>query len=677
MTEYRVGVEIGGTFTDLVLLDERGRIVRRAKVLSTPRAPQEAVFHALDEIAGTPEGRAAVMVHGSTIATNAVLERKGAVTALLVTAGFRDVLEIARQEQTDLYDLKYQSPRPVVERSRIVEITERLAPDGSVVIALDETAALAACAKLFEADRVQSIAICFLHSFQNEVHERRMAELLRNELHWEGAISLSCEVLPEFREYERASTVAMNAYVKPIMDGYLGEIERNIAQRGIRELHIMQSNGGVLPAAQARSHAVRTLLSGPAAGATGAAYDAVRLGLRHAITLDMGGTSTDVCRIADGRIQVTTDYRIDGLPLRVPMADIATVGAGGGSLASVDSGGMLRVGPQSAGGDPGPVSYGRGGTQPTVTDANVVLGLIRPDLFLGGRMPLDVDAARRAIGALADTLGLSSDVTSEGVIRVANTSVGHAIRAVSTARGFDPRDHVLFAYGGAGPLHAALVAEKLGIDRVMVPPDPGLFSAFGLLVADFTRDYVKSEMCDASALASSTVLERFETLETSARADLAAQISEAHGKCTIRYQLDLRYVGQGFELPVDVELEMLREGGNAYIERSFHAEHKARYGHAFGTAAIELVSFRLTLAVPQVIPERAPWQAAKREEPIQRPIYLQGAQRSCAFVRRDALAAGVALDGPAVIGEDTATILVPAGWRVTVHELGHLILERR
>jgi N-methylhydantoinase A len=673
----RIGVEIGGTFTDLVVQDDRGRLVRRTKVLSTPGQAHVAVFQALDEVRDELIGRDVVVVHGSTVATNAVLERTGAATGLLVTKGFRDILEIARQEQTDLYDLAYQSPRPLVARSAVAEVDERLSADGGTVQPLNRHEAATVARTLIETKQLRSLAICFLHAYSNPEHERLMSEIVRNDLGWDGAITLSSQILPEFREYERASTTVISAYVKPVIDQYLSHIEAGLQERGIGELHIMQSNGGVLPASTARMHAVRTLLSGPAAGATGAAHLATVLGLERVITLDMGGTSTDACRIEGGNVEITTDYRIDSLPLRTPMADIATVGAGGGSLAWVDSGGMLQVGPQSAGANPGPAAYGRGGSQASVTDAHVVLGLIRPEHFLGGRMPLDTAAALRAVKDVAAKLELSDEVTSEGILRVANASIAHAIRSVSTERGYDPRDHILFAYGGAGPLHAALIADELGIRNVVVPPEPGLFSAYGLLTASFARDYVKTEIAAIDRLAADHVAEQFELLESRARSDMQDQIVRVQSPPNVRYQLDMRYVGQGFELMVDVVPSAVRERGIDYLRERFHEMHRQRYGHAFGGALVELVSYRLTLSVPQLLPSDShaePPSSAPGAEV--RPVYLTGREWDCTFVQRHSLPTGSHINGPAVILEDTATTLVPPGWMASVGRFGVLDLAR-
>ncbi|WP_336216790.1 hydantoinase/oxoprolinase family protein [Nonomuraea sp. LPB2021202275-12-8] len=677
----RLGVECGGTFTDLVLLDDAGRLAATGKVFSTPSDPSLAVLEAIGRLEAV-DLRSAPLLHGSTVATNAVLERKGPRLGLIVTRGFRDVLELQRHDRDVMYDLHYRKPRPLVRRELVREVPERLDATGKPLVALDEQAVRDAVAEL-AALGVTSIAVCFLHSYRNPTHEQRVREIV-SEVAPALDVSLSSEVVAEFREYERASSTTVDAFVKPTVDGYLSRLERSLAERGMGELSMMQSNGGVVPAAYVRQRPIHVLLSGPAAGVAGAVAVASAAGIDDIVTMDMGGTSTDVCLVTGGRPQITTESMIDRIPVKLSMVDIATVGAGGGSIVGLDPGGMLQVGPRSAGADPGPACYGRGGAEPTVTDANVTRGLIRPGHFLGGRHALDRAAATTALGNLAaDVERTSTPGTpaaglkrtpaqlAEDVFRIANVVMAGAIRLVSTERGHDPRDHTLVAYGGAGPLHAAAVADELGIKGVLVPPHAGLMSAYGLLSSDFQRRFAVTRVDELAGLAPGELGEVFGELLADARAELAAQGVGPAG-VVVEHELDLRYRGQGFELTVPVPPGVDPETA----ARLFHEAHALRYGHSTPAKAVQVVTYRLTLRVPSTdtaLPAVQVDGDVRRED---LPVVIGGEERTCAFLWRASLPPGYAIAGPAVVEEDTATTFVPPGWTAAVDRATNLVLTR-
>ncbi|MEV1174971.1 hydantoinase/oxoprolinase family protein [Nonomuraea sp. NPDC049784] len=664
----RLGVECGGTFTDLVLLDDAGRLAATGKVFSTPSDPSLAVLEAISHLEAV-DLSGAPLLHGSTVATNAVLERKGPRLGLIVTQGFRDVLELQRHDRDVMYDLHYRKPRPLVRRELVREVPERLDVTGKPLVALDEPAVREAVAELAGLG-VTSIAVCFLHSYRNPAHEQRVREIA-GELAPALDVSLSSEVVAEFREYERASSTTVDAFVKPTVDGYLSRLERSLADRGMGELSMMQSNGGVVPAAYVRQRPIHVLLSGPAAGVAGAVAVAAAAGLADIVTMDMGGTSTDVCLVTGGRPQITTESMIDRIPVKLSMVDIATVGAGGGSIVGLDPGGMLQVGPRSAGADPGPACYGRGGTAATVTDANVTRGLIRPGHFLGGRHALDPEAAISSLKALARELERTPAQLAEDVFRIANVAMAGAIRLVSTERGHDPRDHTLVAYGGAGPLHAAAVADELGITSVLVPPHAGLMSAYGLLSSDFQRRFAVTRVADLAELAPEELDEVFAELLAEARAEIATQGVDPGG-VVAEFELDLRYRGQGFELTVPVPQGVSPEEAAGL----FHEAHALRYGHSTPAKAVQVVTYRLTLRVPR---EDTALPAVPVEGPARRedlPVVIGGEERSCAFLWRESLPPGFTAEGPAVVEEETATTYVPPGWTATVDPATNLLLTR-
>ncbi len=638
----RIGVDAGGTFTDFVILHDEGRL-ETFKLRSNPHAPAQVILAGLRRAADR-ERRVIHVVHGSTVATNALLERKGARTAFLTTAGFEDLLEIGRQNRPELYNLTPAPHPPLIPRDLCFGAPERTHHDGT--IARRPTAAqLQQLAARLKRSRPRSVAICLLHAYQNPANEKALAAALAVAFPKGGVyLSTSHEISPEFREYERASTTAVNAYVGPLMEAYLAQLQR---ARGFR-IAIMQSNGGFLTARDARRHAVRTVLSGPAGGVVGAARTARRSGITRVLGFDMGGTSTDVS-LTDTTPRETTEAHIDGLPIRVPMLDIHTVGAGGGSLARVDAGGLLRVGPESAGADPGPACYGQG-DQPTVTDAHLILG--RLHTLLGGAMPLDVDRAAAAIDRIARPLKLDRTQAAAGILRVANANMERAIRVVSVERGYDPRDFALVAFGGCGGLHACEIAEELGITTVLVPEHAGALSALGMLMADAVRDYA------AGVLGRSDIEARFAKLERTAR-------RESPG-AAIERTADLRYRGQSYELNVAI-------GSMTDAVANFHREHKKLYGHADPSREVEVVTIRVR-ARSATTPLSVIGHATKKGPPDHRKVWTAGAWHDLPVRRRDQLST-TSKQGPALILDYGSTTLVPPQWTYRADRAANLILR--
>jgi N-methylhydantoinase A len=674
--ELRVGVEVGGTFTDWVVT--RGaQILRVGKVLSTPGHPDVGVMNALAD-AGISLKELGTLVHGSTVATNVVLERKGATTALITTEGFRDVLAIQRQAKQRLFDLFYKHPEPLVPRDRILEVREKTAPDGSVRAPLALDGLVDRVQRLLTEEGVQSIAVSLLHSYANPSHEVAIERAIVERLPG-VSVSLSSDVLPRFREYERASTVVMSAYTRPIVDRYLGGLERRLAEAGFTgHLNIIQANGGSVPAAAIRRHAIKMILSGPAAGVVGATAIAKAAGIGDIITFDMGGTSTDVCLVNGGEPKITNDYKIAGLPLALPMIDIATVGAGGGSIAGADVGGIMQVGPESAGADPGPACYGKGGQQFTVTDANVVVGLLRPHTFFGGRLRLDLNAAGAALNRLGATLRMAPMDAAAGVRRLVNFTMAQAMRLVSVERGHDPRDYTIVAYGGGGPLHAAQLAEELGCAHVLVPRSPGIISALGLLIAGTQQDFLVTRIARAADVTHAFLVEQFNELTARARKEFHSY-GIAADEIEWRYFLDMRYVGQAYELTMPVDDFFAGTTPTDQLSSKFHEFHRARYGHASSREGVEIANFRIVAAHRSPIAEIGGDWAPERGAPgvEEAPIHLDAGTETCRFYRRETLPSGTAIAGPAVVEEATATTFIPRGWGGNVDAHGNLSIRRR
>ena len=668
----RVGVEVGGTFTDLVAFEGGG--VRITKVPSTPQAPHRGAIAALDE-AGLPLDATDDLVHGSTVATNAVLERKGAKVAFFATEGFRDLLVLQRQSRRSIYDIHYRKPEPVVPRRDTFEIPERVGPDGAVVAPLDEAAARHRIARALQGGGYESVAICFLNSYANPAHERRVAALVAERFPGVG-ITCSCDVTREFREYERASTTVLAAYVQPVIDRYLGRFAHALGERGFAgRFSLMQSNGGRLPARGMAGNAITSLYSGPAAGVMGAIRQAERSGYRDLITFDMGGTSTDVCLVRDGTPVLTSDAEIDGLPIRIPVLDIVTVGAGGGSIVWRDDGGMLRVGPRSAGAEPGPACYRRGGADPTITDAHLIRGTVLADTFLGGRMDVDPALARAAFATLAQQFGRSVEQVADDAVRVAEHNIVRAIQLVSTERGRDPRDYVLVPFGGAGPLHAARVADVLGIATIVIPPAAGVLSAFGLVASDFVRYESRTARF---ALDEAGAAERVRAQFAAMREDAEAAFATLGLTGGLRYThtLEMRYVGQAFEVPIQLgEDEIARLDAAHLRERFNEAHHRIFEFDDSRTNRPEIVSFRLGIASP---PPAVPALGATEDAPHVAAVTLfdGGARRQARRLNRSALLDAGGGEGPLLIADSTSTAYVPPGWRAHMDAHHNVILTR-
>ncbi len=674
-----VGVDVGGTFTDVVVYDEATGTLEVGKAPTSPADPTAGLLRAFAKLrVALPEtGR---IVHGTTIGTNAILERKGARVGVITTAGFRDTLEIARTNRTTLYDIRALKPAPLVPRQHIVEVDERTAFDGSVLRPLDEEEVRAACRRLREAmkgDGTGAVVICFLHSYANPGHERAAARVVQSLLP-DWFVCTSADVLPEFREYERFSTAVLNAYIGPKVGGYLTNLSGTLASRGSQgRLFVMTSSGGIMTSQVAARFPVYTVLSGPAGGVAAALSVGRLTGLRNLITYDMGGTSTDVCLIENLEPTLTTEQQIAGLPNRTPQIEINSIGAGGGSLAWIDAGGELRVGPRSAGADPGPACYGRGGAEPTITDANLRLGRLPTDAPLAGEVPLREELARAALGRLGGRVpGVSGEAElAHGIVRIAVARMVSAIKEISISKGYDPRDFTLLAYGGAGPMHAALIAEEVDIPRVVIPTAPGNFSAFGSLISDLRRNYVRTRLLGTRTTTFAEVEAIFADLEHEAREDLTRE-GIPPDRISVLRALGMRYVGQSWELLVRVP-----DGADSVgaLEEAFHQAHERRYGHASRNAA-EIVNFRLTGVGHIPKPAVLPWSVggdlagARRAE---RPVYFDGAFVPAPVYWRERLPARVRFAGPAIVEEMGATTVVPPGWSGTVGTWGELVLERR
>ncbi len=680
----RVAVDIGGTFTDATLVDDERGTVAIAKVPTTPADPSDGFMQALARVLGGVAAEdVGLVVHATTVATNAIVEGRLARSGFVTTEGFRDLLEIARQVRPSLYDTRFEKPPPLVPRDRAVEVRERLGPRGEVLTPLDERSVHEAAARL-RGEGVESVAVCLLHAYVNPEHEQRVGAILAEEL--PGVpVSLSSAVAPEFREYLRASTTVVNAAVRPVVERYLERIEARLAQAGVRaKLLVMQSGGGVYGAEAAARRPVHMVESGPAAGVIAAAHLGESLGRRDLLSFDMGGTTAKVGLVRDGRPTVTKDFTVGGrvaaagsgatslagYPVRTPVVDLVEVGAGGGSIAWIDSGGLLRVGPRSAGAEPGPVCYGRGGEEPTVTDANVVLGRLDPAYFLGGEVALDAEGARRAIEErCARPLGLDVVQAAHGIVEIANAAMVNALRLISVQRGYDPRRFVLVAFGGAGPLHASALAREAELPTVVVPRSPGIFSATGLLATDLERDAATTLLRRLDELDPAEVDAAFRELEAAGREELERE-GVASDRIELVRRLDLRYVGQSFELTIPA--------GDDLAGR-FHAEHERTYGFAAPGEPVELVGVRLT-AVGRIDkpPPRRLEPGGAPVEKERRGVYFAeaGGFVDCPVFDRYLLPAGARLEGPAVVEELDSTTLVHPGFAATVDTFGNLVLER-
>jgi len=669
-----IGIDTGGTFTDLTLYDDRTGTIHATKVPSTPQNPAAAVLDVLAQQADFPRDR---IVHGTTVATNALLERKGGALAILTTSGFQDLLEIGRTRRASpgLFNTKFVKAPPLVARSWRFEVDERIGADGKVIRPIDKASVARACERISQL-RPDAVVVCLLHSYANPHHELEVRDLARSQLNGVPVI-LSSDVVPEFREFERLTTSVINAYVLPRMSRYLLELQRELEARGDR-LFIMGSNGGILTATAAAAFPARTILSGPAGGVNGALRVCTVAEVPDFITCDMGGTSTDVSLIRRFTPTVVQETMIAGLPLKLPQLDINTVGAGGGSIAWIDVDGTLCVGPQSAGADPGPACYARGGTEVTVTDANLVLGRISAATLLGGALPLHPELAQSALFHLARRAG-SSDIPriAEGVIQLAVARMASAIREVSIERGYDPRDFTLVPLGGAGPMHATALADELGITRVLVPRDPGNLSALGLIASDIRLDLARTFLADCETVEPRELHEILRELAARGQARLAQEgfVAESIQATPLA---DIRYRGQAFELSVPV----VGSGDRITdLTNRFEALYQQRYGHHRAGKPMQFVTLRVivTSQVPQPKLAQIELHTGTLDAALKarRAVYLDGVWHDgCPVYERGRLGARVEIPGPAIVEEFGSTTVLPLGWRLGIDHLGNLRLER-
>lgn len=686
MSRWRVGVDSGGTFTDICLFDEQGGRIETWKVPSTPDDPSRGIAQGVEEgmrrVAPDATSPAAPIVyfgHGTTVATNALIQHRGVKTGLVTTDGFRDLLEIGRQKRPDLYDIQADKPLTLVPRDLRLEVPERLRHTGEVDVPLDESR-MRAAARALKAAGVKAVAVSFLYGFIRADHEKRAVEILREEMP-EAFISAGHEIAPEFREYERLSTVVLNAYLGPVMENYIRRLSPRLQALGMTATpHLTQSNGGVIGFATAAEMPVRTVLSGPSTGVVGAQAIGRLAGFEDLITFDMGGTSTDVALLQGGRCRLAAEATVHGYPIKAPMLDIHTVGAGGGSIAYIDSGGLLKVGPRSAGADPGPACYDKGNPEPAVTDANVVLQTLNPQHLLGGRMKIRRDLAEQAIAHLAAKLGLGVPQTAQGILSVVTANMARAIRVISVQRGHDPRDYTLMAFGGAGPLHAVRLARELEIGRVLVPANPGILCAMGLLLTDLRADFALTRLMPATDASIADVAEGFAAL-----AERAGRWFDNEGIASsdrhITRSVDMRYHGQNYELSVAVPEGAIGKDTMQALAAGFADVHRQRYGFVAAGDPVQIVTLRVEAigavrkaelrAHPEsdrnasgAIVQRRPVWLAEAGDFVDTPVY-----------DREALRAGNRLAGPAIVEQMDATTLVPSGWTARVDVYLNLILE--
>lgn len=671
MADYRVSVDIGGTFTDFVVYDEGSERAFTGKVLSTPDDPARGVVEGLASLMDDPDG-ISFLVHGTTVGLNAFLERRGRRVLLITTEGFRDVYIIARHDRKELFALQYRKPKPLVPLEDIHTVRERMLYDGSVQEPLHEEDFGPVVEKI-QAEGIDSVAVCYLHSHVNPAHEVRTREILKERV--PGlSVTLSHEIAREWREYERSSSAILNAYIAPTVERYLKSLDEQIKDRGVSaQLHVMQSNGGVMTAAAAQELPVQTLLSGPVGGTIGGGALGEALSRGNLLCVDMGGTSFDASLIVEGQPSVSTETELEGLPVLMSLVDIHTIGAGGGSLAYLEAD-ALRVGPKSAGADPGPACYGLGGEEPTVTDANLVLGRMNPGYFLGGSMSLDREAARRVIGGVARKLDLGVEELAEGMLTIANAKMAEAMRTITVEQGVDPREYSLVAFGGAGPMHAVALAEELDIGEVIVPWAPGTFSAWGMLQTDIRHDVTRTFYRMVDTPVAGDLESAYEDLENRAR-DILREEDVPESRMQLVRTADMRYGGQ--EYFVNVELPNAGISGEDIedITERFHTAYRIRYGHSTPGAPVEFVNLRVAALGElerRVIGFQPPSEEGAEHEV--REVIFEGERMSAKIFRRDRLPLGSEVSGPSVVEEDTSTTVVPPGWSARVDGLGNIII---
>ncbi|MBN8929589.1 MAG: methylhydantoinase [Rhodospirillales bacterium 69-11] len=679
---WRIGVDSGGTFTDVCLFDDSSGQVVVWKVSSTPDDPSrgiaQGVAEGVDRVGAAP-GAVGYFGHGTTVATNALIQHRGVRTGLITTEGFRDLLEIGRQKRPDLYDLQIEKPPTLVPRDLRLEVPERLRHDGTVEIPFEAEAFRAAVRRLKDAG-VQAVAVCFLYSFVRPAHEEDAARILAEEFP-EAFACVSHQVAPEFREFERMSTAVVNAYLGPVMRRYITRLGDRLREMGMTATpHLTQSNGGVIGFDQAARLPVRTVLSGPSTGVVGAQEIGKMVGIPDLITFDMGGTSTDVALLAGGTCRLASEAVVHGYPIKAPMLDIHTVGAGGGSIAFIDNGGLLKVGPRSAGADPGPVCYGRGNTEATVTDANVVLQTLNPTHLLGGRMAVRQDLARAAIERLATPLGMDPMATAQGIISVVTANMARAIRVISVQRGHDPRDYTLVAFGGAGPLHAARLAKELEISRILVPRTPGILCAMGLLLTDLRADFATTRLSTLGQAALAPMEAAFADLAHRADAWFAEEHIAPDARRLTR-TVDMRYAGQNYELPIPVPEGPIGPATLDALAEGFATAHRRMYGFVAEGEPVQLVTFRVEAAglVPKArfTPQEDAGPDASAAIMATREVWMPeaGGFVPCPVYDRDRLRAGNVIRGPAIVEQMDATTVVLPDMKARVEPYLNLILE--
>ena len=677
--KYRIGVDTGGTFTDVALIAEGTGDILVTKVPSTPHNSAIGVMDGVKQILSENDISAdevSFFTHGSTVATNTLLERKGAKTALITTKGFRDILEIGRQTRPDLYNFRARRPKPLIPRDLRWEIDERINAQGEVVKEFDGSD-LTELIEMIKEEDIESLVICLINSFLNKSNEVRLKEILREEFP-DLSITISAEILPEIKEFERTSTVAVNGYVMPKMNFYLRELESSLKDYGIESsLYIMQSNGGIITTDTAVEQPVRTVLSGPAGGVISGTDVASQTDIGNLITIDMGGTSLDAALIENGEPQYTTNSQINDFPINVPMVEMHTIGSGGGSIAWIDSGGALRVGPHSAGADPGPVCYDKGGTEPTVSDANAILGRLNPDSILGGKMKMNLEGARKIVKEkIAEPLGLSVEEAAEGILKVVNANMVRGIRVVSVEKGHDTRDFSLLAFGGAGPLHAVDIAHELESKNVIVPPSPGINCAAGMLIADVRHDYVSSFISTTADVDYEKLHQSLKVLEEEARYALKQQgFDDQHTQ--INHSIDLRYVGQAYDINVELGSSEVDAETLDKTIRDFHDIHEKIYGFSRREESLETVNVRVSSFGLIEKLERKKLEAGSGTEVdyTTRDVYFDGEFHETKIYQRRDLYMDYEFQGPAIIEQLDSTAVIYPRQKVRVDSFGNLIIE--
>jgi len=692
LEKYRIGVDIGGTFTDLVMLNEMSGDLYKVKLPSTPKNPSLAFMSVVNRIlqeSGVPAAGVSYLVHGTTVATNTIIEGKGAKAVLITTEGFRDVLEIARQIRPRLYDIFCEKPKPLIPRRLCYGVPERIDYAGTVLQPLDEDR-VRTIVKDARAQNVEAVAVCLLHSYINPEHEKRVGEIFNEEI--PGCfVSLSCELSPEMREYFRTSTTVINATLMPIVSRYLDLLETSLAEIGVRAgLNLIASAGGIISSQVARHEPVHLVESGPAAGVIAATHIGALSGIKNLIGFDMGGTTAKASLVENGLPKVASHFEVGsqalaesrgaGYPVLTPVLDLVEIGAGGGSIAWVDPGGGLRVGPRSAGADPGPAAYGRGGKEPTITDANLLLGRLNPEYFLGGEFKLYPELAEKAVAKLARKLGMDLMAAANGIVEIANANMGGALRLVSVQRGFDPREFVLLAFGGAGPVHANALARDLSIPRVLIPMSPGVTSALGLLVSDIKHDYVRTYIREMGALDFDQITRSYQEMELKATQVLT---SEGVGKAALRFTryFDIRYIGQSYELRIEGPPGELGPDNVKHLNTAFFEQHEKAYGYASHTEPTELVNLRMTatgsITRPRFYRLKTGGSDSSHAMKGQREVFFEesGTAVRCKLYDRYSLQSGNWIDGPAIVEEVDSTTVIHPGYRANIDSYGNIVIQ--